>query len=115
MTDSGDLTGGGCAPCEGGGKTLTGDEVAALLPEVSGWELGETEGHNLLVRDFAFKDFREALGFVNRVGELAEMEGHHPDIHLTGYNRVRLVTWTHSLGGLHRNDFILAAKVNRLF
>lgn len=106
--------GGGCGKSEEGRALLTDREIGELLPEVPGWQLVASGETPRIARDLAFDDFRSALAFVNRVGELAEMEGHHPDIHLTGYNKVRLVVWSHSLGGLHRSDFILAAKVNRL-
>ena len=95
-------------------KVLSRSEIDSLLPEVPDWRLVEIDGIDRLVRDFEFANFKEALAFVNRVGDLAELEEHHPNIHLTGYNKVTLETWSHSLGGLHRNDFVLAAKINRL-
>lgn len=86
--------------------------AAARLPEVPGWELAG-EKKDRLVRRFEFRDFREAIAFVEKVAELAEAEDHHPDI-LISYNKVRLELWTHAVGGLSENDFIMAAKVNRL-
>lgn len=100
-----------CVPCEGGVKPLTREEALALAPDAEGWTLAPDAAS--LTREFGFKDFTEALGFVNKVGELAEAEGHHPDIDLRS-NTVGLELRTHVIGGLSRNDFILAAKINRL-
>jgi 4a-hydroxytetrahydrobiopterin dehydratase len=85
------------------------EEAHDLIEQVPGWELGE----NKLTRRFKFKNFREAMAFVNRVAELAEDEGHHPDIHIS-WNRVRLDLTTHAIKGLSENDFIMAAKTNDL-
>jgi 4a-hydroxytetrahydrobiopterin dehydratase len=82
-----------------------------MLANTPDWKL--EEGGTRLVRRFEFEDFKKAIEFVNRVAEVAEEEGHHPDITIH-WNRVDLVLWTHKIGGLHENDFILAAKVNRL-
>ena len=82
-----------------------------MLPGVDGWRLEENATR--LSRRFEFRDFVEAMKFVNRVADLAEQQGHHPDIAIH-WNKVDLVLWTHKIGGLHENDFILAAKVNRL-
>jgi len=98
-----------CEPCQKGTPPLTGEETEQLLCDVPDWELKDER----LERQFKFRDFIEALDFVVRVGEVAEEEGHHPDIHVS-YNRVRLTLTTHKIGGLSRNDFILAAKVDRL-
>jgi 4a-hydroxytetrahydrobiopterin dehydratase len=84
--------------------------VAALLPAVPGWTLAEGKR---IERDFKFKDFRSALAFANRVGEVADAEDHHPDLHVA-WGKVGVVLWTHSAGGLTENDFIVAAKVNAL-
>jgi 4a-hydroxytetrahydrobiopterin dehydratase len=94
--------------------TLTDTEIAGLMPEAPGWQVAEVEGVKRIRREFGFPDFRAALDFTARVGELAEREGHHPDIHLA-WGRVMVETWTHKISGLHRNDFILAAKVNQLY
>lgn len=100
-----------CAPCKGGTLPLKGAELAALLTELgSGWQV---TAENRLEKEYRFKDFRGALEFTNRVGELAETQGHHPDIHLA-WGRVRLVIWTHKIGGLTESDFILAARADRL-
>jgi 4a-hydroxytetrahydrobiopterin dehydratase len=100
-----------CVPCRKGAPALSPAEARARLPHVPDWTLGEGR----LQRRFELADFRRALAWVNRVGMLAEEEGHHPDIHLTGWNRVELVLWTHAVGGLHENDFVLARKIDGLW
>lgn len=107
------LTRESCVPCQGGVPTLTDAEIARLLPEVPAWSLAETDGVKRIRREFAFPDFRAAMAFAVRVGELAEREGHHPDLHV-GWGRVTVETWTHKIHGLHQNDFILAAKIDAL-
>ena len=100
-----------CVPCRGGVDPLAGDtlrQYAALLNKQ--WQVID-EHH--LHREWMLPDFRQALAFVNRIGELAEAEGHHPDIYLA-YGKVRVTLWTHKINGLHENDFILAAKIDRL-
>lgn len=100
-----------CGPCEGGTKPLTKVEFAPYLEEVKDWEVID----NLKIRKkFKFKNFKEALTFVNKVGELAENEGHHPDINLHSWNKVTITLSTHAIGGLSINDFILAAKIDRV-
>lgn len=91
------------------GTPLLTDDVDALLAEVPGWTLDRNE----IERTFQFGDFRQAIDFVNRVADIVEAENHHPDIHIS-YNKVRLVFTTHKVGGLSRNDFVMAAKVNQL-
>ncbi len=108
------LTRESCVPCRGGVPTLTDAETRELLPQVPGWTVAEVGGVPRIRREFTFPDFRGALDFTVRVGELAEQEGHHPDLHLS-WGRVLVETWTHKIQGLHQNDFILAAKVNELF
>ena len=105
------LAGKSCVPCRGGIPPLTGEVARKLASDVAEWELNEEATR--ISRSFAFKDFKEALGFVNRVGELAEAEGHHPDFSIH-WNTVDLVLWTHKIGGLHENDFIMAAKIDQL-
>jgi 4a-hydroxytetrahydrobiopterin dehydratase len=100
-----------CKPCEGGAKALTPDEARALGGQVPKWKLRKDEPR--LWRELLFKDFARAMKFVNAIAELAEDEGHHPDIHIH-WNRVKLVLWTHDIGGLSRNDFILAAKIDKI-
>ena len=100
-----------CVPCHGGVPALHGEELQALERELGeGWRV---LGEHHLEREFRFPDFAQALAFTNRVGALAEAEGHHPDIHL-GWGHARVEIWTHAINGLTRNDFILAAKINRL-
>ncbi|MFL6195338.1 MAG: 4a-hydroxytetrahydrobiopterin dehydratase [Thermoanaerobaculia bacterium] len=95
----------------GGNGALGRDEVRKLLGELEfGWSI--PNGHHL-EKEYRFKDFREALGFVNRLGEAAEEQGHHPDLYLT-WGRVRVTLWTHSVGGLTEKDFALAAQADRL-
>jgi 4a-hydroxytetrahydrobiopterin dehydratase len=96
-----------CQACEAGTPPLREEEARELLAQVPGWEL---EG-STLTRRFKFKDFRGSMAFVNRVAELAELEGHHPDIHVS-WNRVRLELTTHAIKGLSQNDFIMAARIN---
>ena len=98
-----------CQACEAGTPPMSMEEAQGLMEQVPGWELGE----NKLSRRFKFKDFREAMSFVNRVAELAEQEGHHPDIHIS-WNRVRLELTTHAIKGLSENDFIMAAKTSEM-
>ncbi|MEK7631964.1 MAG: 4a-hydroxytetrahydrobiopterin dehydratase [Patescibacteria group bacterium] len=106
-----------CVPCEGGVPTLIDSEVQALLPQVSGWQvvLAEKSGNHVatLQKSMKFKNFREAMAFLRKVEEIAEAEGHHPDF-CVHYNKVDFTLWTHAIGGLHQNDFILAAKINAL-
>ena len=108
------LTRESCVPCRGGVPTLDDAETAALLPQVPGWMVAEVGGVKRIQREFTFPDFRTAMDFAVQVGELAEREQHHPDIHLA-WGRVTVETWTHKISGLHQNDFILAAKVNEVF
>ena len=98
-----------CMACEAGTLPMSMEDAGAMMEQVPGWELGE----NKLSRRFKFKNFVEAMSFVNRVAELAEQEGHHPDINIS-WNRVRLELTTHAIKGLSENDFIMAAKTNEL-
>lgn len=105
------LTNQTCASCRGGVLPLTGAPLESLRQELGGgWQVVE-EHH--IEKEFRFKDFREALAFTNRVGELAEAENHHPDIFLS-WGRVRITLRTHKANGLTLNDFILAAKIDRI-
>ena len=100
----------GCEPCSKGTAPLKGGELEKLKQQLDGnWKVVD-EHH--LEREFSFDNFRQALDFTNRVGEIAEQENHHPDIFLT-YGKVGVKLWTHSIGGLSENDFILAAKVDQ--
>ncbi|HJZ54475.1 MAG TPA: 4a-hydroxytetrahydrobiopterin dehydratase [Gemmataceae bacterium] len=101
-----------CVPCEGGVPKLEPAKVRELLPQVPGWRLS-ADG-NRIARSWRVLDFVTALDFFCRIGELAEAEDHHPDLHLTSYRDVTVELWTHAAGGLTENDFILAAKINTL-
>ena len=102
-----------CTACRGDEPTLTDAEVAELLPRVPEWQVVQREGIERLERMFRFRNFAQALAFTNRVGEQAEDEGHHPAL-LTEWVRVTVTWWTHKIGGLHRNDFIMAARTDEL-
>ena len=102
-----------CTACRGDEPRLTDDGIADMLPQVPEWGLVERDGIKRLERRFTFRNFAQALAFTNKVGELAEAEGHHPAI-LTEWGRVTVTWWTHRIKGLHRNDFILAAKTDQL-
>jgi 4a-hydroxytetrahydrobiopterin dehydratase len=102
-----------CTACRTGEPTLSDEEITKLYPEVSSWSLVERDGIKRLERTFKFKNFAESLKFTNRVGEIAEEEGHHPSI-LTEWGKVTVTWWTHKIKGLHRNDFIMAAKTDDL-
>ena len=104
-----DLTKKKCIPCETGEGKLEQSQVMEYLKAVHGWFLiGDT-----IVREYKFKDFKEAMAFINKAADLAEKEGHHPDIYVS-YNKVKITLTTHSAGGLTENDFILAAKMHSL-
>jgi len=103
-----------CTACHAGEPTVTPEEITRLQPQVTGWSIVERDSIKRLERVFKFKDFAEALAFTNKVGQIAEEEGHHPSI-LTEWGRVTVTWWTHKIKGLHRNDFIMAAKTDRLF
>jgi len=98
-----------CLPCEGGVPRLDAAGIAALCAQVPGWEVRDERLH----RRFRFRDFLTAMRFVNRMAEVAEAEGHHPDF-TVHYREVDVVIWTHAIGGLSDNDFILAAKITPL-
>jgi 4a-hydroxytetrahydrobiopterin dehydratase len=99
-----------CVPCRGGVPALKGKELKALSHELDGgWRVVD-EHH--LEKEFTFPDFAQALAFTNRVGAIAEAEGHHPDIYLA-WGKVRVTIWTHKVDGLTRADFVLAAKIDR--
>jgi len=100
-----------CVPCKGGVPPLKGQELAKFKNELNGgWQVIK-EHH--LEKEYKFKDFREALDFTNKVGELAESQGHHPDIYLA-WGQVKLTVWTHKIDGLTESDFVLAAKADKL-
>lgn len=99
-----------CVPCRGGVPPLKGAELESLEAQVPGWKV-VNEHH--LAKAYSFPDFVKALAFVNRAGEIAEQQGHHPDIYLT-WGKVEIKTWTHKIDGLTESDFILAAKIDQV-
>ena len=100
-----------CVPCKGGMPPLKGAELSKLASQLeSGWQVVK-EHH--LEKEYSFKNFREALDFTNKIGELAEAQGHHPDIYLA-WGKVKLTIWTHKIDGLTESDFVLAAKADQL-
>lgn len=103
-----------CTACRRDSPLVTEAENQELKPQIPDWTLVEREAIQRLERVFSFRNFAEALSFTNRVGALAEAEGHHPAI-LTEWGRVTVTLWTHKIRGLHRNDFIMAAKIDSLF
>ncbi len=107
-----DLAGEKCVPCRGGEPTLDEAEIDALLPQIPGWRVAERDGVKRLERDFRFADFASAMDFTDGVGGKAEEAGHHPAL-LTEWGRVTVSWWTHAIGGLHRNDFVMAARTDR--
>ena len=103
-----------CVPCRGGEPTLTGQQIQELHPEVPEWKVEEYNNVKRLERNFMFKNFKQALDFTNKVGKIAEEEGHHP-VMVTQWGKVKVSWWTHKIKGLHRNDFIMAAKTDDLY
>ena len=107
-----DLAARRCKACEGGVPPLAADQVRDYLKAVPAWHL--TADGRRIRREWRVKDFAAALQFFHEVGAVAEAEDHHPDLHLVGYRNVSIELWTHALGGLSENDFIIAAKIDRL-
>lgn len=107
------LTNEKCTACRRDSPRVTEAEVSALKPQIPQWSLVEIDGIARLEGAFRFSNFAQALNFTNRVGALAEEEGHHPAI-LTEWGKVTISLWTHKIRGLHRNDFIMAAKIDAL-
>lgn len=107
-----DLTKKHCVPCEGGTPPLSSDKEDELIKQIPDWILLR-DGTHRITKQFKFEDFKRAMEFVNKVAEIAESEGHHPDIKIV-YNKVQLDLFTHAVGGLSENDFIMAAKINTL-
>jgi 4a-hydroxytetrahydrobiopterin dehydratase len=101
-----------CAACEGNMPKYSSQEAEQQLKAVSGWRL--THDGQRIRKDWVMKDFMAGLEFFNEVSKLAESEDHHPDLHLEGYRNARIEIWTHAVGGLSENDFVLAAKIDRL-
>lgn len=99
-----------CEPCEGHVKPLEAEEIRKLAAQVPNWKLVDQR----IRREWRMKDFPAALDFFRRVGDLAEIEDHHPDLHLVGYRNLAIELWTHAVNGLTVNDFIMAAKIDEL-
>ena len=99
-----------CVPCRGGVPPQKGDEIETFLSQLTAWQV-VNEHH--LRKEYKFRDFRETLDFVNRIGELAEAQGHHPDV-CFGWGKAEITIWTHKIDGLTESDFVLAAKIDRL-
>ena len=91
---------------------MTPEELSKYRKEVPEWEVYDSD--TKLKREFEFENFEKAIEFINKVANLAESEGHHPNIYVYDYKKVRIELWTHKIGGLHRNDFVMAAKINTL-
>ena len=101
-----------CEACKAGAPKVTDEEIKKLIQEIPDWEI--EEGNRRLSRTFKFKNFVDALGFTNKVGTIAEEEQHHPSL-ITDWGKVTVIWWTHKINGLHRNDFIMAAKTDKLY
>lgn len=112
MTES--LAKGVCEPCRAGAPTVTPEEMEALKPQVPDWDVVTRDGEQRLERVFSFPDFARALAFTDRVGALAEEQGHHPAL-LTEWGRVTVGWWTHKIRGLHHNDFVMAARTDEAY
>jgi len=102
-----------CVPCEGGAIPLELGSIQQRQPEIPGWSIDQTSETLRLTRVWSWGDFKQAIVFVNKVADVSETEGHHPDI-VIHYNKVTLTLWTHAIGGLSENDFIMAAKFNKI-
>ena len=102
-----------CVACTGGEPRVTEAEIAQLKPEIPDWSIVEEEGESRLKRTYKFPDFLTALDFTNQVGDEAEKAGHHPAL-LTEWGKVTVSWWTHAISGLHKNDFIMAAKTDKI-
>lgn len=101
-----------CLPCEGGVPRLTESETASYLQTVSGWTV--VQNGERIRKEWIVRNFMAGMRFFEEVAKVAEAEGHHPDLHLVGYRSVAIEIWTHAIGGLSENDFILAAKIDEL-
>ncbi|NCJ08393.1 4a-hydroxytetrahydrobiopterin dehydratase [Synechococcales cyanobacterium C] len=103
-----------CTACHADSPAVTEAEIVTLKADIPNWSIESEAGNPYLKRVFKFPDFAAALAFTNRVGELAEAEGHHPAL-LTEWGKVTVSWWTHAIAGLHRNDFIMAAKTDQVY
>lgn len=102
-----------CTACSKDAPLASQEEIAELKPQIPEWNLIEVEGESRLERTYKFPDFKTAIAFTNRIGEAAEEQGHHPAL-LTEYGKVTVTWWTHAISGLHKNDFIMAAKTDEI-
>ncbi len=102
-----------CEPCNSGGEEASISEINTWMKSVPEWAVREIDGVKQLFREFRFKNFRQALAFTNDVGALAEEQVHHPSL-LTEWGKVTVIWWTHAVNGLHKNDFVMAAKTDSL-
>ncbi len=112
MTSSSSLKSKHCVPCEGGVPRVDAEQARKLAGQLDGWSV--SDDGILIHREWKLKDFASAVEFLNAIGDLAEAEQHHPDLHLTGYRNIKIELTTHAIGGLSENDFILAAKIDEL-
>ena len=103
-----------CEPCRAGAPKISAALIEQYQPIIPDWQITSSGGTEQLEREFAFEDFRQALEFTDRVGQIAEKEGHHPAI-LTEWGKVKVNWWTHKIGGLHLNDFVMAEKTDVLY
>jgi 4a-hydroxytetrahydrobiopterin dehydratase len=103
-----------CIPCRGGDPSLTDTQIQELEPQVPEWKVVERDGIKRLERVFKFRNFKDALAFTVKVGDLAEAEDHHPAL-TTEWGKVTVTWWTHAIKGLHQNDFVMAAKTDRIY
>ena len=108
------LAAGKCVACRASEPTVTEDEISMLHPQIPEWQVKEVDGVKRLERVFKFKNFVQALEFTNKVGAIAEEENHHPLI-ITEWGKVTLQWWTHLIKGLHKNDFVMAAKTDEMY
>ncbi len=102
-----------CEPCRVGAPLLTESELAELKSDIPNWDVVSVDGEQQLTRNFTFNNFLEAMSFAQKVGELAEQEGHHPAL-LVEWGSVKVNWWTHKIGGLHKNDVVMAAKTDAI-
>lgn len=108
------LTQGNCVPCEGGVEPMTRQEMEPYLQSVKDWQLVEVDGIATLKRDLTLPNFVSVIDLVNKIAKLSESEGHHPNLFIHDYKHLRIDLYTHAIGGLSVNDFILAAKIDEL-
>lgn len=101
-----------CVPCEGIGEPFNAGKIDEILKEIPGWQADA--GHKAIYREFLMKNFTASVRLINKISDIAESENHHPDVHLTGYRKLRIELSTHAVGGVTQNDIILAAKINTL-